>query len=193
MPRVMVFFVTLMFVLPSDGLSQAVPSPGDRIRIRLLDGTVRTGTLANLSTETIQLDVDPFLTIDVAVERVDVLDISLGQQVGFNSKKFWVTVAVLEAVYGTIYGLNPFASGKSEVYIVGFFLGAPIAFWVAVSETERWGPAALPGSGGSRLVLRPVLGSRIGFAASVRVGRFWTCSSVAPSKAPPPCSRRHGS
>ena len=34
MTRAIVFLMTLMFVLPSDGSSQAVPSPGDRIRIR---------------------------------------------------------------------------------------------------------------------------------------------------------------
>ena len=53
-----VFLMTLMSVLPSDGSSQAVPSPGDRIRIRQVDGTVLTGTLAAWSEETIQLSVD---------------------------------------------------------------------------------------------------------------------------------------
>ena len=58
MARATVFLITLMFVLPFDGSSQAVPSPGDRIRIRQVDGTVLTGTLARLSAEAIQLSVD---------------------------------------------------------------------------------------------------------------------------------------
>ena len=59
MMRAMVFLMTLMFVLPSDGSTQAVPSPGDRIRIEQVNGTVFTGTLATFSAETIQLSVDP--------------------------------------------------------------------------------------------------------------------------------------
>ena len=55
----MVFLMTLMFVLPSDVSTQAVPSPGDRIRIEQVNGTVFTGTLATFSAETIQLSVDP--------------------------------------------------------------------------------------------------------------------------------------
>ena len=59
MTRMMVLLTTLMFSLPSDGSGQVAPSPGDRIRIRQVDGTVFTGTLATFSAETIQLSVDP--------------------------------------------------------------------------------------------------------------------------------------
>ena len=59
MMRAMVFLMTLMFVLPSDGSTQGVPSPGDRIRIEHVNGTVFTGALAAFSAETIQLSVDP--------------------------------------------------------------------------------------------------------------------------------------
>ncbi len=48
----------LMSVLPSDGSSQVVPSPGHRIRIKQIDGSVLTGTLATWSEETIRLSVD---------------------------------------------------------------------------------------------------------------------------------------
>ena len=106
MPRVMVFLMMLMFVLPSDGSSQAVPSSGDRIRIKQVDGTILTGTLANVSTETVQLAVDPLGgTIEVPVERIDLLETSLGQQRNFG-KNFVVTVAVAAAVGGTIYALT---------------------------------------------------------------------------------------
>ena len=59
MPRATVFPMMLLFVLPSDSSPQAVPSPGDRIRIEQVDGTVFMGTLATFSAETIQLSVDP--------------------------------------------------------------------------------------------------------------------------------------
>ena len=58
MIRAMVFLMTLMFVLASDGSGQAAPSPGHRIRIEQVDGRVLTGTLATSSEETIQLSVD---------------------------------------------------------------------------------------------------------------------------------------
>ncbi len=54
----MVLLLTLIFVLPSDGSTQAVASPGDRIRVKQVDGTILTGTLATVSAEAIQLSVD---------------------------------------------------------------------------------------------------------------------------------------
>lgn len=58
MTRAIVFLVTLMVLLPADGSSQDIPSPGDRIRITHVDGTIFTGTLAGASDEVIQLSAD---------------------------------------------------------------------------------------------------------------------------------------
>jgi hypothetical protein len=58
MTRTIVFLMTLMVVLPSDGSAQDVPSPGDRIRIMQVDGAIFTGTLVGVSDEVIQLSVD---------------------------------------------------------------------------------------------------------------------------------------
>ena len=180
-----VFLITLMSVLPSYGSAQAVPSPGDRIRIKQVDGTILTGTLANVSTETVQLAVDPLGgTIEVPVERIDLLETSLGQQRNFG-KNFGVTVAVAAAVGGTITALTwspcstacPFLGPESRGEAFGWglaggaIIGLPIGVLVGLlRRSERWNPAGWPGSGRRRLVLRPVLGSRIGFAASVSVG-----------------------
>ena len=57
MMRTIVFLMMLTSVLPSDGSAQASPSPGLRIRIKQVDGTVLTGTLSTRSAETIQLSV----------------------------------------------------------------------------------------------------------------------------------------
>ena len=51
MTRTMVLLMTLVVVLPLYASAQAVPSPGDRIRIEQVDGTVLTGTLATVTTE----------------------------------------------------------------------------------------------------------------------------------------------
>jgi len=58
MMRTIVFLVTLMVVLPSDGSAQDVLSPGDRIRITQVDGAIFTGTLAAISAEEVQLSAD---------------------------------------------------------------------------------------------------------------------------------------
>lgn len=59
MTRTTVFLITLTCVLPSDGLAQTLPSPGERVRINQMDGTVFTGTLTSSSPETIHLSLDP--------------------------------------------------------------------------------------------------------------------------------------
>ena len=81
MTRVMVFLVALMFVLPLGGSSQASPRPGDRIRIKQVDGTVLRGTLTTLSPETIQLSVgSDDRMAEVPVARIEALEISLGER-----------------------------------------------------------------------------------------------------------------
>ena len=41
-----------------------------------------------------------------------------------------------------------------------------------VIREERWNPASLPAPAASRLTIRPVIGSGVGFGGSVRVGGF---------------------
>ena len=102
MTRVIVILITLMFVLPSDGSAQSVPSPGERIRIKQVDGTVLTGRLTRLSPETIQLFVrSDYGTREVSVENIEVLETSLGRS--SSSKNVAITMAV-GAVVGAALG-----------------------------------------------------------------------------------------
>ncbi len=41
-----------------------------------------------------------------------------------------------------------------------------------VIREERWNAASLPAPAASRLTIRPVIGSGVGFGGSVRVGGF---------------------
>ena len=182
MARVMVFLVTLMFVLPSDGSSQAVPSPGDRIRISQMDGTVLTGTLAAWSADTIQLSVDSS-RVEVPVARIAVLETSLGQQHNYP-QYFGLTVAATSIVGATIGFIasvdsepHPFVGPDTRIeYIVlgfagGALVGLPLGAIIgSVVREERWNPVSLPAPAASRLTIRPVIGSGVGFAASLRVG-----------------------
>ena len=183
MTRTTVFLMMLMFVLPSDGSSQAVPSPGDRIRIRQVDGTIFTGTFSTRSEETIQLSVGvagPMM--EVPVEGIEALEISLGQRNNY-SKYIGITVFATSIVGATIgyiaYEPRPSCSficfTRSEYTLIGFgygvLIGLPLGALIgSVVREERWSPVSLPAPAASRLSIRPMIGSQVGFAGSIRVG-----------------------
>ena len=186
-PRI-VFLMTLMSVLPSDGSSQAVLSSGDRIRIRQLDGTSLTGTLATRSAEIIQLSVGAAgPMVEVPVEGIEALEISLGRQRRFG-KYFGLTVAATSIVGATI-GFLAYQDSepcsflcfgpdtRTEYIAVGFaggvLVGLPLGAIIGSTvREEQWNQVALPALAESRLSIRPAIGSRVGLVASVRVGGF---------------------
>ncbi len=182
MTRMMAFLTTLMFSLPSDGSGQVAPSPGDRIRIRWVDGTVLTGTFSTRSEETIQVsDGAAGPTVEVSVEGIEALEISLGRQRRFL-KNFGLTVAAASILGGTL-GLIAYEIDDGELGSRGEYIGGGAAFaayfglplWALIGylvKEERWNPASLPAPAESRLTIRPVIGSGVGFAASIRVGGF---------------------
>ena len=180
------FLLTLMFLLPSHGSAQAVPSPGDRIRIKQVGGTVLTGTLATLSPETIQLSIgSDDRMAEVPVARIEVLETSLGRQRNYP-KYIGITVAATSIVGAAISAiayedLGPCSfvcigpQTRTEYMIVGLLGGALVGLplgWVigSVVTEERWNPVALPAPAESGLTIRPVIGNGVGFAASIRVG-----------------------
>ncbi len=184
MTRTVVFLVTLMFVLPSDGPAQA-PSPGDRIRIRQVDGTILTGTFSTRSAETIQLSVGAAgPMVEVPIEGIEALEISLGQRSNYP-KYIGLTVAASSIVGATIGFIayedqpcSPFCVGPRAEFIgwgfvVGVSVGLPLGAIIGYVVTEeRWNPASLPAPAASRLTIRPVIGSGVGFTGSIRVGGF---------------------
>ena len=130
-----VFLMTLMSVFPSDGSLQAIPSPGDRIRIRQVDTTVLTGTLDTWSTETVQLsDESVDRRMDVPVSAIEALEMSLGRERRF-SKYYGLTVAASSIVGGVIgltrgnacIGCGDVAAGLLVGYMVGVPLGCSSA------------------------------------------------------------------
>ena len=146
MPRVMVFLMTLMFVLPSDGSAQTVPSPGDRIRIKQVDGTVLTGTLATLSAETIQLSVGSAERMtEIPVAGIEVLETSLGQRTNYPKyigRTAFVTSIMGAAIAGltwepcTWFCISPFATATRRGAVgAGLGLaGEPDSTWVPDTE-----------------------------------------------------------
>ena len=189
MTRTIVFLTMLMSVLPSDGSAQAVPSPGDRIRIRQVDGTVLSGTLTTLSPETIQLSVgSDDRMAEVPVAQIEVLETSLGQRRNYP-KYIGITVAATSfvgAVIAVIAGepcsaasgfcVGPETAGELILLglaggaIIGLPLGAVVG---SVKRQERWNPVPLPPRAESGLItIRPVIGSGVGFAGSIRIGGF---------------------
>ena len=185
MTRTIVFVMTLVFVLPFDGSAQAAPSPGDRIRIRQVDGTTLTGTLSTRSAEMIQLSVGATgPMVEVPVEGIAVLEASLGRSRRFG-KYFGLTVAAASIVGATIGALYEPCRTESctgpdtrtaQIFVgfgVGALVGLPVGAIIgSVVREERWNPLALPALAESRLTIRPVIGSGVGFAGSIRVGGF---------------------
>ncbi len=188
MTRTIVFLMTLVVVLPSDVSSQAVPSLGHRIRIKQVDGTVLTGRLAlPLSPETIQLWIGSDDLAEIPLARIEVLETSLGQQRNFG-KYFGLTVAAVSVAAATIYALNwspcnetgflpcflePTSRGEAFGwgFVGGAIIGLPLGLLIGSSaREERWNRVALPALTAPRLTIRPVIGGRVGFAGSVRVG-----------------------
>ena len=135
MTRTIVFLMTLMFVLPSDGPAQA-PSPGDRIRIRQVDGTLLTGTLSTRSAETIQLSVGAAgPMVEVPVEGIEALEISLGRQRRFV-KYIGLTVAATSIVGATIGFIAYESYEPCSFFVLARTRAASTPYWA--SALERW-------------------------------------------------------
>ena len=153
MTRTIVFLVTLMFVLPSDGSAQAVPSPGDRIRIKQVDGTVLVGALAAWSEETIQLSVDSSrVEGTIAISRSQIA--TLERQEGTRSKSNVVGPVVGFLAGGAIavatlpdrdcpgydYGCIGAVVARSVGYVaLGIVAGAVVGALIGSAfRTENW-------------------------------------------------------
>ena len=184
MTRATPFLITLMFVLPSAGSAQALPGPGDRIRIRQVDGTVLTGTLDTWSEETIQLSVESAARrMEVPVSAIEALEISLGRQRRFG--KYYALTLAATSMLGGIVGLtraspSSFSSSRSAGYyrgrsgggglLVGYLVGIPLGVFIGSRVTEeRWSPVAISGSAQAGPTIRPVIGSEVGLVSGQRI------------------------
>ena len=186
MPRVMVFLMTLITGFPPHGSAQAAPSPGDRIRVTQVGGTVLTGTLARFSRETIQLSVDsPGPVVGMPASTIEALELSLGRERSFG-KYYGMTVAVSSLV-GGIVGLTRASSSSSFSsssrgagyyrtrsaaggLLVGYLVGIPLGAFIGSRVTaERWSPVATSGSPQSGPTILEVTGSDVGLRAGQRV------------------------
>ncbi len=174
MTRATVCVMALIALSPSAGSAQAAPSPGDRIRIRQVDGTVLTGTLDMWSTETVQLSGESVdRRMEVPVSAIEALEMSLGRERRF-SKYYGLTVAA-SSVVGGIIGLTRGnqCTGCGDVaggLLVGYLVGIPLGVFVGSRVTEeRWNPVAIPGPTQSGPTIRPVIGSELGLSAGQRI------------------------
>ncbi len=177
MTRATAYLVALIAILPPTGAAQAPPSPGDRIRIRQVDGTVHTGTLDTWSTDTVQLFGESTdRRWEVPVSAIESLEMSLGRSRSFG-KYYGLTLAA-STIVGGLIGLtkssssDPFHLGRSAGggAFVGYLVGIPLGAFVGSRITnERWSPVAIPGLAQSGPTIRPVTGSEVGLTAGQRV------------------------
>ena len=103
MTRATICVMALIAALPSDGSAQAASSPGDRIRIKQVDGTILTGTLSTRSVETIQVSLGATgPMVEVPVKGIEALEISLGRQRRFL--KYFVLTVAAASIVGATFG-----------------------------------------------------------------------------------------
>ena len=175
MTRATAYLVALIAVLPSAGAAQAPPSPGDRIRIRKVDGTVLTGTLDLWSTETVRLSGESAdRRWEIPVSAIETLEMSLGRSHSFT-KYYSLTVAA-STILGGLVALprGNLSSGRYEDeaggLLIGYMVGIPLGVLAGSLIThERWNPVALSGPVQSGTMVRALMGSEVGLVAGQRV------------------------
>jgi len=112
------------------------------------------------------------------VRLLEVRHFSLGKTVGLSVLLTGVAggtiIAIaLEPCSGSEFCVGP--DSRAEGFLYGFAGGAIIGLVGgliigSVVREERWNRGALPAPTAPRLTIRPVIGGRLGFAGSVRVG-----------------------
>ena len=126
------------------------------------------------------------------MEAIEVLETSLGQRrnypkyIGLTVGAGAIVGAAISAIAWepcTFLCFGPFDSEtRGETVRLGFFVGAlaglPLGGLMGfiLGPEERWSPAPIPGR---RLTIRPMIGGRFGFAASIPVGGLYSTGSVA--------------
>ncbi len=123
--------------------------------------------------------------MEVPLQGIEALEISLGRQ-RRSGKYIGLTVAATSLVGATIgliayedpepcsflcFGPNTRGEYIGIGFASGVLIGLPLGALIgSVVREERWSPVSLPAPAASRLSIRPVIGSQVGFAGSIRVG-----------------------
>jgi hypothetical protein len=150
---------------------QSGPEPGDRLRIRTLEGVVRTGTVEGASAQEVRL-THAYGTWSIPQSDIDTMERSLGQQRRF-ARNFFLTVGIASGAIGTISALSwsPCYSteflgcllhpeSRTDAFAWGAFggllLGIPIGTVIGlVDKSERWEALSSGTGSGVALAVRP--------------------------------------
>lgn len=178
----------LSLVSPSVGhtsvRAQAVPHPGELVRLWDVDGTLYVGPLISMSADEIRL-VDQTDQTEYTIPRDQIatfeqrivrrhfarhlLLTSTGVTLG-TAVAMWAVVETL--CQGLCSGHDSFSLGVGAR--LGATIGVPLGVVVGLVAKERgWSPVAVPKSEGSRLSVLPIVGDRrLGLAGSVSLPRW---------------------
>ena len=123
--------------------------------------------------------------VEVPISTIEALENSLGRRRRFG-KYFGLTVASTSIVGAAFWGITWNGCSGPGVgvclgttrtgltlagFVAGAIMGLPLATIIGASVREEWwSPLALPAPAESGLTIRPVIGSGVGFAASIRFG-----------------------
>lgn len=178
--RLLLLFSVITLLAPAAADAQLTPSPGDRVRITQIDGSVHTGELRMSSSSDVQiLDDDLNRALIIPSAEVAGLERSLGKQGSF-SKTFFTTVGIGAGVGFLLVGpfipvcesygpCSPGSRGTAMVQGMALVGLAAIPIGIVagvVRKTERWAPT----NWGGEISVVPSLGLAPDGAVQLSIG-----------------------
>jgi hypothetical protein len=172
----------LATTLPSRGLAQPLPQPGERVRILTVDGTSLTGTLTSASAEGMILGGRGGRSVRLAdiayVERSAGRYRRFGRNFALTTGTASLAGGMLAAITWTRCVSNQFLGcmltpeSRTEAFAWGAVaagvLGMPVGVVVGLARRyDRWEALPLPGSRTSTVSIEPVFVGGFGLAGSL--------------------------
>jgi len=156
--RVLTASLLLLAVLALSLSAQVTPETGDRIRVKLLDGSTADGTFVTASPGQILLEM-PNRLLEVSIHDARKVEVHAGTERRFM-RRFGISVGVLSAASAAtgallwspceptvIFDCLLQPSSRSHAFVVGAFvggvIGVPVGLLLGAIPVDRWEPAML--------------------------------------------------
>lgn len=179
--------ITLAFLVPTVSSAQALPEPGERVRVTRIGGGTVAGELTRSSNDSLWV-TDAMETVHaMPITAVERLQRSLGHH-GEFARNF-IMIAGGATLGGGVIGAVAYSpcrstellgcllhpESRTEAFALGMVFGAligvPAGLITGVSRRyERWTEVDLGGNEPGSFTVRPLLGPRPGLVVSLRPG-----------------------
>lgn len=160
--------------------AQSPPRPGDRVRVQL-SGLRLTGTLVESTDRTLRIASED--GGEHLLPWADVAEASRSTGKRSGRRAFFLGLGASALVGGTVWaatwdqcdGCWYHPASRADAFEWGFLGGAVLGLGVGavaagIASRERWEPLAIPGTAGTALTVRPLVGPGFGLEASLAFG-----------------------